>query len=54
MIVYKIQNKYCRTNDKVGVEVPTLVKQAYKINDKTGTEFLRKSIAKEMLKVTVP
>ena len=29
------------------------MKRAYKINDKTETDFLRKPIAKEMLKVKV-
>ena len=38
---------------KFGIEVPTLVKWVHKINNNTGDELGRKSIAKEMLKVKV-
>ena len=40
-------------NHKFGIEVPIYVKRAYDIYNDTGTDFWRKSIAKEMLKVKV-
>ena len=46
IIVSKLQKKYWLTTQKFGNEIPTSVKQAYKIDDKTGTDFWRKSISK--------
>ena len=46
MRVSKLQNKYWCMTHKFGIEVPTSVKQLYKIGDKNGTLFRRKSISK--------
>ena len=51
-IFYKLQKKYWHTTYKFGIVVPTSVEQAYDINNKTVTDFCRKLISKEMLKVT--
>ena len=52
-VISKIQKKYWRTTHKFGLEVSHLVKRAYEIDAETGTDFWRKAISKEMLKVKV-
>ena len=42
-----------RENCKFGIEVPNQIKQAYKIDEETHTDFWIKSIAKEKLKVKI-
>ena len=46
VIVSKLQKKYWRATQNFGIEVPTLVKHSYGINNEIGPEFWRKSIAK--------
>ena len=52
-IVSKLNNKYWCTTHKFWIEVPKPEKQAYELNDKIVTDFWRRSIAKEMMKVKV-
>ena len=52
-IVFKLQDKYWRATHKFGVEVTSYVKRAYKIDNETGTDFWRESIAKEIVRVKV-
>ena len=51
MIVSKLHKKYLRATYKFRIEVMTLVKRLYDINDNTGTGFYSNSIAKEIMKV---
>jgi hypothetical protein len=54
MLVYKNERKkYWRTSHKFGIEIPSSVERAYQIDEDTGTDFWRKAMAKEMLKVKV-
>ena len=53
MIDFKIQKKSWCITHKIGIKVPTLVKQVNEIDNNTGTEFWRTSISKEMLNVKV-
>ena len=48
-IVPKMQKKYWRTTHKFKIEVPTSVKSMYEIDNKTGTDFWRKLVAKEII-----
>ena len=52
-IISKPQKKYWRKNRKSGTEVPNSIKRAYDIDEETNTDFWRKAIAKEMLKVKI-
>ena len=52
-IVSNLRMKYWHADHKFVIEVLKLMKQAYDIEDENGTEFWRKSIAKEMMKVKV-
>ena len=44
-----MQKKYWRTTHKFKIEVPTSVKSMYEIDNKTGTDFWRKLVAKEII-----
>ena len=39
-IIGKVQSKYWRTSHKFGIELPKTVKDAYRIDRETGTDFL--------------
>jgi hypothetical protein len=51
-IISKGKSRYWKTTHKFGIEVPKDVTQALTIDSKTGTDFWRKAIEKEMLNVT--
>jgi hypothetical protein len=51
-IISKVKSRYWKTTHKFGIEVPKDVTQALAIDSKTGTDFWRKAIEKEMLNVT--
>ena len=38
-IISKVTSKYWRTSHKFGIQVPKKVKEAYKIDRKSGTDF---------------
>jgi hypothetical protein len=52
-IIAKTQNKYWRTTHKFGVELPHSAEEALKIDERTGTDFWAKAMAKEQRKVKV-
>jgi hypothetical protein len=47
-IINKVASRYWKKTHKYGVELPKSVKEALAINDKTGTQFWRLAIEKEM------
>ena len=51
-IILKVKSRYWKTTHKFGIEAPKDVTQALAIDSKTGTDFWRKAIEKEMLNVT--
>jgi hypothetical protein len=51
-IISKVKSRYWKTTHKFGIEVPKDVTQALAIDSKTGTDFWRKAIEKEILNVT--
>ena len=52
-IISKLKARYWRTTHKFGIEVPKTVPDALAIDERTGTDFWRKAIDKEMSKVKV-
>ena len=52
-IISKLKTRYWRSTHKFGIEVPKTVQEALAIDKRTGTEFWRKAIDKEMSKVKV-
>ena len=53
LIISKLQKKYWRKNCKFGIEAPNSIKLEYDIDEETHTDFWRKTIEKEMLKVKI-
>jgi hypothetical protein len=51
-IISKVKSRYWKTTHKFGIEVPIDVTHALGIDSKTGTDFWRKAIEKEVLNVT--
>ena len=45
--------QYWRTSHKFGIRFPNIVKEAYEIDRKSGTDFWTKAIAKEMTNVRI-
>lgn len=52
-LIMKVKSKYWRTSHKFGIRVPKTVKDAYAIDQETGTDFWAKSILKEMSNVRI-
>ena len=52
-IISKVKAKYWRTTHNFGIQVHKTIDEAYKIDQKMGTNFLKKSIEKEMAKFCV-
>jgi hypothetical protein len=52
-IIAKTQNKYWHTTHKFGIELPHSAEEALKIDERTGTDFWAKAMAKEQRKVKV-
>ena len=52
-IISKAKSKYRRKKQKVVIQVPKTVNEEYKIDQETGTTFLKKAIEKEMSNVCV-
>eukprot|EP00979_Chaetoceros_neogracilis_P001006 scaffold191_cov273-Chaetoceros_neogracile.AAC.21 len=52
-IISKVQSKYWRSSHKFGIEVPKTVKDAYRIDRETGTDFWTNAITKEMTNVRI-
>jgi hypothetical protein len=50
-IIDKVVSRYWKKTHKYGVKLPKSVKEALAINDKTGTQFWRLAIKKEMKNV---
>jgi hypothetical protein len=50
-IINKVASRYWKKSHKYGVELPKSVKEALAIDDKTGTQFWRLAIEKEMKNV---
>ena len=52
-IISRVKSKYWRTTHKFGIQVSKMVDEAYKIDQKTGTNFWTKAVEKEMDNVRV-
>ena len=52
-IISKVTSKYWRTSHKFGIQVPKKVKEAYKIDRKSGTDFQNKVIVKDMTNIHI-
>jgi len=50
-IIGKVKSKYWKRTHKYGIELPKSVDEAYRIDERTGTDFWAKAIAKEMKNV---
>ncbi len=52
-IIKKVKTRYFRRTHKYGIELPKTVEEALAIDERTGTDFWRKAIEKEMRNVQV-
>ena len=50
-IIQKVKSKYWVRTHKYGIELPKSIAEAYRIDERTGTDFWAKAIAKEMRNV---
>ncbi len=52
-VIKKVQKRYWKRTHKFGIEVPRTVEEAFAIDKRTGTNFWREAIDKEMRNVRV-
>ena len=52
-IIVKVKARFFKKSNKLGVEVPTLVKEVYKLNKKNNNTLWRDAIKKETTNVSI-